>query len=132
MAMGTVVQFEQVERVSKHLRTSPPHETDVLSFMRRRKKSEGGGIDYWNVKPTGNYVDDCATGKRLAAEYLAFVGEWPTVGNGTLLGCIVHDMMERSLNGEPWSGVHFGFLGEINHCAMMMAVRFRQAPLVPE
>lgn len=124
--MGTVIQFEQVKRASKHLRTSPPHETDVLSFMRRRKRNEGGGIDYWNVKPTGNYVDDCATGQQLGAEYLAFIGEWPTVGNGTLLGCIVSDMMKRAAKGEAWSGVHLGFLSRVNEYAMVTAAHTRE------
>ncbi|CAN5490290.1 hypothetical protein BH10PSE7_BH10PSE7_33240 [soil metagenome] len=46
---------------------------------------------------------------------LAFVGAYPTFGNGTLLTAIVRDMIE---GGSGWSGLHVGFLAGVNRYAM--------------
>ncbi|MFI5013224.1 MAG: hypothetical protein ACHQAY_12850 [Hyphomicrobiales bacterium] len=97
-----------------------PNAADALSFMARRKPA-GSGIKFWRIRPTGSYAEDCTTGANLAAEYLAFLGKYPTVGNGTLLTCIVSEMLVRAIDGEAWSGVHVGFLSEINGYAMSCA-----------
>jgi hypothetical protein len=100
---------------------SPTHHADSLSFMRVRKP-KGTGIDYWLVSPTGNYTDDCEVGRKLADEYLAYIGEHPTNGNTTLLTCIVREMIDRAIAGQKWSGTHVGFLAGVNRYAMAMAM----------
>lgn len=102
-----------------------PHHADTLSFMKKRKP-RGSGIDHWAVKPSGKYGEDCEAGKRLAAEYLTHLGNYPTEGNATLLGCIVRDMIEHAAAGEPWNGVQTGFLIEVNRFAMSTAKRYVQ------
>lgn len=105
-----------------------PHHADDLSFMRRRKpRGQGGGIDYWVVEPTGNYVTDCETGHNLAKEYLAYIAKHPTVGNAYLLSCIVHDMVDQAATGKKWSGIHGAFLHDVNHHAMAMAAALIRA-----
>ncbi|MGH6792382.1 MAG: hypothetical protein ACRECF_06555, partial [Methyloceanibacter sp.] len=64
----------------KWLYETVPHPTDALSFMKKRKP-RGSGINYWDVDAT----DDCGKGKELAREYLAYIGQYPTVFNATLL-----------------------------------------------
>ena len=95
-----------------------PPSSDTLSFVSKRKPKGGGGFNYWDVKPTGSYSDDCDVGRALAEEYLAFIGAHPTVGNGTLLTSIVHDMIAQAKAGALWSGMHVGFLARVNLDAM--------------
>lgn len=104
----------------KESHRSPTHHADSLSFMRVRKP-KGTGIDYWFINPTGNYTDDCEVGRKLADEYLAYIGENPTYGNGALLTSIVLEMIDRAKEGQKWSGVHVGFLAGVNHYTMAAA-----------
>jgi hypothetical protein len=101
-----------------------PHPADDLSFIRSRKP-HGTGIDYWVTSPatpgSDAYTADCEAGKALAKEYLRYIGAHPTVGNGSLLACIVHDMMDQAKAGQEWTGIHCTFLTEVNRCAMTMA-----------
>ena len=96
------------------------HPADALPFLKLRRP-KGTGINYWDVTPTGSYGEDCNTGHALAEEYLAYIGANPTVGNGTLLTCIVHEMIDQAKDGQPWSGVHVGFLAGVNGYAMATA-----------
>jgi hypothetical protein len=100
---------------------SPTHHAEALSFMQVRKKM-GTGIDYWIVESSGKYDVDCDRGRQLADEYLTYIGEYPTVGNATLLNCIVRDMIDRAKAGEPWTGIHVGFLRGVNEYAIAAAV----------
>jgi hypothetical protein len=113
----------------KSRRFDGPHPADDLSFMAPRPK-RGTGIDYWIVHPSGSYDDDCEAGKRMAEEYLAYVGKHSTVGNSTLLTCIVREMIDRAKGGEEWSGIHVGFLAGINGYAMSMAHMMAAMPKV--
>lgn len=119
MAQPTNVVSLGKVRKARAVAPSPPGH-DTLSFVSRRKP-RSGGFTYWDVKPTGSYGVDCERGAALAEEYLAFIGAHPTFGNGTLLTCIVHDMIDQGKNGAPWSGVHVGFLAGVNHAAMAAA-----------
>ena len=103
-----------------------PHHADTLSFMERRKP-RGSGVNNWNITATGQYSQDCETGRELAREYLAYIGQYPTVGNATLLGCIVRDMVKRVDDSGRLSGVEIGFLAEINRAAMTLAAYVPQA-----
>jgi hypothetical protein len=93
------------------------HPVDDLSFMARRVL-KGTGCDYWKVESTGNYTGDCAMGRKLAKEYLAYIGEHPTNGNATLLGCIVNDMMSRVEDRGRLGGIEIAFLATVNESAM--------------
>lgn len=103
-----------------------PHPANDLSFM-HRKPVDVGGICYWNVEAIGSYSRDCDKGHELAQEYLRYIGNHPTNGNATLLGCIVNDMCrvrqeERKPSGNHLTGVEIGFLGEVNRYAMATMV----------
>lgn len=93
-----------------------PHHADALSFMGRRSRAVGGGINHWFVEGTGSYSGDCEKGAELAREYLVYIGQHPTVGNATLLGCIVSDMADH-----PAKGLKIGFLRVVNEYAMATA-----------
>src|SRR5438094_500512 len=71
--------------------------------------------------PAGAYGEDYKIGEKLAAEYLAYVGEHPTLGNGILLTCIVREMIDRAKTGQEWSGIHVGFLQNVNRYTMATA-----------
>ncbi|TPM59128.1 hypothetical protein FJ959_09670 [Mesorhizobium sp. B2-2-4] len=98
------------------------HPADDLSFM-HRKPRDIGGINYWNVEPSGSYSRDCDKGHALALEYLNYIGRYPTNGNTTLLGCIVNDMChvrqeQRLPSQNHLTGLEIGFLLEVNRYAM--------------
>ncbi|MGJ0454182.1 MAG: hypothetical protein ACR65T_13285 [Methylocystis sp.] len=111
--MSNIIKFSDAR---DRRRGKVPHHADVLSFMKRRKP-RGTGINYWAVKPSGSYSRDCETGRALAGEYLSFVGRYPTIGNATLLSCIVRDMAGRGQIG----GLEIGFLRCVNEHAMVAA-----------
>ena len=46
------------------MRNGKMPEIEDLPFVKRRRN--GAGFHYWNVKPTGNYGEDCAIGNQLA------------------------------------------------------------------
>jgi hypothetical protein len=100
--------------------TPLPHHADSLSFMRRRKPA-GSGIEYWTVEASGSYSLDCNCGRQLAHEYLKFIGNHPTNGNATLLGCIVNDMLIKRAEAKKLSGLEIGFLMEVNKYTMATA-----------
>lgn len=100
-----------------------PHPAVDLSFMRPKTREEGGGIDYWNVQTagdysvTGNYTSDSAKGRSLSLEYLEYIGKHPTVGNATLLGNIVLDMIAK----QAAKGLVLGFMSAVNDYSMTVA-----------
>lgn len=99
-------------------RTVPNH-ADALSFMARRGRTAGGGIDNWIVEGTGNFSKDCELGRALAREFLDYVGEYTTNGNVLLLSHIVVDMVAK--NDTP-KGVIIGFMNAVGE---MMALGAR-------
>lgn len=103
----------------------PPHPADALSFLKRRR-TKGGGINYWLVDRTGNYREQCERGEQLALEYLAFIGKHPCPGSECLLPDIVRSMIERAEQGDGWTGVHIGFLWEVSRYVMAMAVSMHE------
>lgn len=62
----------------------------------------------WAFVPTGDYGEDCATGRRLASEYLAFQND-PAFAPA--LGWVVQSV--AALN-RPLSGLEIGFFHELN------------------
>jgi hypothetical protein len=112
---------EGMPKIAKRA-SKQPHPANDLSFMRCKTRQAGGGIDYWTVEATGRYGADCETGHSLAREYLDYIGRHPTNGNGTLLACIVNDMMVRRRDKGELSGVELAFLNEVNRYAMATMV----------
>ncbi len=123
--MTNIVTFPSATRSAPTNRQRAPG-VDSLSFVKRRKR--GDGFDYWDVKTTGRYGEDCQLGHSLALEYLDFIGRCPTVGNGTLLTCIVRSMMDHTQEGLLWSGAHVGFLTHVNRYAMAQAAAGKAEP----
>jgi hypothetical protein len=74
---------------------------------------------FWHVKPSGDYAADCATGRKLALEYLSFAEE-NTGGCPPSLPWIVRDM-PRAL-----TGIEVGFLTMVSYAAGAGAQRARQ------
>jgi hypothetical protein len=78
---------------------------DALPFV---KKGAPGKCSYWNVKPSGDYAEECELGSKYARLVLPFLKF--NLGPA-LLGWIIKDMIAR---GEC-SGIEIGFahtLGE--------------------
>lgn len=117
--MNNIIRLGKVRKARE--KAAMPPAPDALSFVIKRNMRKGGGFNYWAVKPTGSYDADCDTGAMLAKEYLAFIGTYPTYGNATLLTCIVRDMIDQAKDGAPWSGMHVGFLTDVNQDAMVAA-----------
>jgi len=82
----------------------------------------------WDVKPTGNYFEDCETGRAYAVEFLKSCDG--TIGWSTLLGQIIGDMIRagptgKYANGEPkCGGVVIGFTDKIG-TMLNMAVQIQ-------
>ena len=94
-----------------------PHPADDLSFMEKRAPA-GTGINYWKVESTGGYVSDCKMGRELAREYLAYIGQYPTNIDATLLGSIVRDMLVRNHDTGRLGGIEIAFLAGVNEAAL--------------
>ncbi|WET74122.1 hypothetical protein [Rhizobium croatiense] len=93
------------------IKSPPLHES--LSFI-GKKGRETGGYDYWaNVPSSGSYSADADLGRRLAEEFIAFIGKYPNVGNGTLLGSIMLAMEASATRGHK-----IGFMNTVNKYAM--------------
>lgn len=105
-----------------------PPQADALSFVVRDRVN--GGFDYWAATSTGHYGADFDAGNALGVEFLNFLADHPTVGHGTLLGCIVGSMIDKG--DATGKGLRIGFLGAVNKAAMggalfMQAVTSRAA-----
>jgi hypothetical protein len=94
---------------------------DDLSFI-VRKKPRGSGFDYWSVQSTGSYAQDCKLGRELGKEFLTYIGQHPTNGNSTLLGCIVLSMIDNASDDKRARGAELGFIREVSNYAMFMAL----------
>ena len=69
------------------------------------------GRNYWSVTPSGDYADDCATGRAYARDALL----WMVCGDfGAMLGYIVQAMPR----GTNMGGIEIGFLQGIADAAM--------------
>jgi hypothetical protein len=108
-----------------------PHYVDALTFMRRKPRGDRfGGIDHWVVEPTEDGEADREKGHALAAAYLDFIGTYHTVCHGTLLSCIVNDMVLRAVRrgvdpDRPWKAlgrIEAAFLHDVNQYAMAAAM----------
>ena len=72
---------------------------DSLPFV----KITNGVRSNWNVAPSGDYADDCATGAAYFAQLKSVVD---ATGNLQLVPYVLHDMIR---SGEA-NGIEVGFL----------------------
>ena len=123
--MGTVINFTRA-RHERHdtseANASAPHPSDTLSFVRRIPKKEGGGIDSWSLEASGSYTEQCEKGRRLAVEFLSYIGQYPNVGNVYLLSDIVISIVEKARHGQECKGLYVGFFSLVGRYAMATAV----------
>ncbi|MBX3476682.1 MAG: hypothetical protein KF910_03690 [Brevundimonas sp.] len=76
--------------------------TTNLSFV--VADQTGARRDLWAVSPSGDYADECATGRAYADEIRAEI----EAGNPAILGHVV-----QAIAGRPWSGIEVGFFHRI-------------------
>lgn len=120
--MAKIIQIRGTPAAPKTTaRPKSQYEKYPLPFFDRARHS------VWAVKPTGNYGDDCETGKRYATEFLRSCDG--TVGWSTLLPQIVVDMIGAGQT-DTWpdghtraNGVVVGFLSTIGKALTMLAAK---------
>ena len=112
--MGVIQLDDFREPSPKRAKVKPFNQTYPMPFFESRK---GGGINAWNVEPSGNYSEDIATGEAYAMQFLkSFDGSY---GWHALLPAIVSDMIGagakgKYANGQPKTdGVVLGFMSVI-------------------
>ena len=94
----------------------------ACSFVTKRPGRKGG-LDYWNVKPSGDYAEDWRRGELMALEALevmALPGGLSADPSGDLLASVAL-AMPRS--GDH-TGVELGFLNCIGHFAAIAQRNF--------
>lgn len=77
---------------------------EVLSFVRGRS-------DLWAPDRSGDYAQDCSSGRSYARELLEYM---QLKGQDPLLGHVVQAITA----GGVWDGVEIGFFAEISRCAI--------------
>lgn len=95
------------------MRKKNPHPADALSFTRLRPKSEWKAAKlpprcWWSVSPSGDYLADCETGRKMALEYFKYQSH-PDVAPS--LASIVSEMPSEL------SGIEIAFLEMIDIAA---------------
>lgn len=120
--MAEVIPFPSTSKDSSN--ASPTAYADDLSFMRKLSRSERKGklygIDFWDVKPSGNLGNDSRLGKKYAHELLAYVVAHPTNGNLYLFSHTVAFIHERAAEeGRRLNGVELGFIKAVGIHAVL-------------
>jgi hypothetical protein len=108
-----VVRFDALKKSQIPPKVVAPKLTD-LSIVRQLKEGRKRmcGYNYWAVQPTGQYGNDCTTGKKFAYEYLEFLAKGPAFP----LQWILEDMRKQCHNG-----IEVGFLGTVTRVAALGA-----------
>lgn len=75
-----------------------------LPFVTETKE----GLCLWAVEPTGDYSEDCATGRMMASLLLDHI---QATNSPFLLGYVVKEMPKEM------SGTEIGFFSEVAECA---------------
>jgi hypothetical protein len=118
--MSNVVKFKDYlpppPRRQRRKRQKSQYELYPLPFFNRKTRCT------WDVKPTGDYVTDCETGKAYALEFLKSCDG--TVGWTSLLPQIVSDMISAGPQEPPLpggfqnpGGIVIGFMSVIGKAA---------------
>ena len=84
----------------------------ALSFV-TKLPGRGGGLNWWDVKPSGDYEEEWHQGELLALEALSHMAKTEDLPRGHLLGSLGISMPRR---GEH-TGVELGFLNCIGEFA---------------
>jgi hypothetical protein len=123
--MGMIVQLNDYrEPEPKRVRVQPFHKKYPMPFFKPRK---GGGINAWNVMPTGDYRADCERESKYAIEFLKSCDK--TYGWEALLPAIIADMIRAGTNGRlangfpKINGVVIGFMNVIGAAVAHSRVR---------
>ncbi len=77
----------------------------ALSFV-TKLPGRGGGLNWWDVKPSGDYGEEWHQGELLALEALSLMAKEEDLPRGHLLGPVVHAMPHE----EEKTGVELGFV----------------------
>jgi hypothetical protein len=96
---------------------------NALPFIKLGSTAEGGGVNYWNVCPSGQYTEDLERGRKYARAFLPMMAYNAGASD---LACIVSAMAlaARDLSSRPqghlavprWRGIDnvaMGFMMEI-------------------
>lgn len=88
---------------------------NALPFIKLNSVSEGGGVNYWNVTPSGNYTKDLATGREYAHAFLPMMAY--NAGASELAAIASAMALAASHSAVPkWRGIDsvaMGFMMEI-------------------
>ncbi len=84
----------------------------ALSFV-TRLPGRGGGLNWWDVKPSGDYTEEWHQGELLALEALSLTAKFEDFPRGHLLAQVALAMPR---DGEH-TGVELGFLNCIGEFA---------------
>jgi len=87
------------KELSEDVAVNNKTETPNLPFIKRNKDH----IVFWSVKPSGDYVKDCQTGREYAASALKHMKQ---ADFGPLLTWCIMDMPRK----KDCSGIEVGFL----------------------
>jgi hypothetical protein len=124
---AAVVQLSDYRRkpkVRRRRKSASQYELYPLPFFNAKARCT------WDVKPTGNYSEDCETGHAYAVEFLKSCDG--TIGWSTLLGQVIGDMIragptDKYASGEPkCDGVVIGFTRKIG-AMVSLAVQIQRA-----
>jgi hypothetical protein len=107
-------------------RPEPNDPVGRLSFVASRDglrlplaTKDPNGRCFWHVKPTGDGWEDCATGEKLALEYLEYEAKhWNRVG-----GSLQHIVMDMP---RKLTGIEIGFLSTVAYAAAAGIQRARE------
>ena len=109
----SVVRLDAYKKSLLPPKVVTPHPTDC-SFVRVIKEGRKVmGCKFWVVSPSGNYTDDCRTGRQLALEYLKFLTK-----SAFPLQWIVFDMPRDA----DRTGIEVGFLSIVTRAALCGAL----------
>jgi hypothetical protein len=114
--MSNVVKFKDYlpprPRQQRRKRQKSQYELYPLPFFNRKTRCT------WDVKPTGDYVADCETGRAFALQFLKTCDG--THGWTNLLAHIASDMISAGLEGPAFAdgsqspgGIVIGFMSAI-------------------
>ena len=92
------------------------HPVEQLPFVANKKKPVKGanGRCFWSVTPSGDYAEDCKTGKKFALTWIAYA-RLSGPDEPDLLAWIVKDMP------RIYTGLEIGFLSTIGEEIMRTA-----------
>lgn len=124
--MAKKTNTQKTQKATTKARGKVPAATalrNALPFVKLNSASEGGGVDYWNVTPSGNYTKDLAKGREYARAFLPMLaynaGAAELAAIASAMALAGRDLASRpqgQLAIPKWrgiDGVAMGFMMEI-------------------